>query len=175
MAAPGPRGPHREDQLHLRPLGSGHDTETIALLEQQTDLVATDGTSWIEDEGDRLSLRTTQGLELWDVGGGEPRQLASLDGSTGALSPDGTAYAVAGDGLDVLTTDDGQIWSTRPVSLPADLFPGAIHWQDEDRFLVLATSTVRTGNLVLLDCSVALGRCDERYDDPTGTLEIATQ
>ena len=48
-------------------------------------------------------------------------------------------------------------------------------WQDDDRFLVLATAAQRRGNHVLFDCSVALGSCDERYDDPTGTLSIASR
>ena len=199
----------RGNTLHLRPLGSDRDTENVQLLEQQTDLVATDGTSWIEDEGDRLSLRhpddssevdvdgdpvsadltrdvlavrTTQGTELWDVRQTlpdrvtPPRRVARLDGGVGSLAPDGRAYAAAGaGGLAVMDSDDGVTWSTRPVDLDDDLTPLAIHWQDADRFLVLATSAARAGNHVLLDCSVALGRCDERYDDPTGTLEIPTQ
>jgi hypothetical protein len=50
----------------------------------------------------------------------------------------------------------------------------AVRWQDQDRFLVVGTDAVRTGNHILWDCSFALRRCDERYDDPTGTLELPT-
>ena len=190
----------RDDLMHLRPLGADQDTETIPLLGQQTDLVATDGTAWIEDEGDRLSLRyphesfevrvaadpvgaelaghtlavlTTGGVEFHDAADGGLR-FARADVPSGALSPDGTAYAArVGDGLRVLDTTTGAVHELRGVG--PDLVPTSMTWQDDDRFLVLAMSTVRTGNLVLLDCSVARSACDERYDDPTGTLEIATQ
>ncbi len=191
------------NRLHLRPVDGDRDTETVPLLEQQTSLVATDGTRWVEDEGDRLSLRlpdqsfevrvkgdprsaelagqvlavhTSNGIELWDVSG-RPRQFSELGGDeVGSLAPDGSSYAVSsGRDLDVLTTSDGTTWSTVPIDLSQDLTPVAMHWQDGDRFLVVATSRVRTGNHVLLDCSVEKRSCEERYDDPTGTLAVATQ
>lgn len=192
-----------DDRLHLRPVDGDRDTETVPLLAQQTALVATDGTRWVEDEGDRLSLRlpdqsfeipaqgdpvaaelagnvlavhTTVGIALWDVSG-EPRQFSQLDGDrVGSLAPAGSAYAAFGAGrLAVLHRVGGDTWATREIDLDPDLTPTAIHWQDDDRFLVLATSRIRTGNHVLVDCSVARGACEERYDDPTGTLAVATQ
>ena len=193
------------NRLHIRPVDGDRDTETVPLLAQQTSLVATDGTRWVEDEGDRLSLRlpdqsfeirvmgdpesaelagealavhSNRGIALWDLTGAEPRQFSSIQDPVGSLAPDGRAFATAGSGGDlaVMMSADGHVWSTKAIEgLDADVEPQAMTWQDDDRFLVLATTAERRGNHVLFDCSVALGSCKERYDDPTDTLAIATQ
>ena len=192
------------NRLHIRPVDGDRDTETVPLMAAQTSVVATDGTRWVEDEGDRLSLRlpdqsfeirvmgdprsaelagdalavhTDRGIALWDLTGAEPRQFSSIDGAVGSLSPDGRAFATGSRGnLAVEITTDGHVWGTKAIDgLGADVEPRAMTWQDDDRFLVLATEAQRRGNHVLFDCSVALGSCEERYDDPTGTLSIASR
>ncbi|GAB3771025.1 hypothetical protein FB382_000337 [Nocardioides ginsengisegetis] len=189
--------------LHVRRIGGDTDLETVPLLSQQSQLAATDGTAWVEDEGDRLSYRTpdqswgvrTQGdplsarlaadvlavatydgTELWWVGDGDaPQPAAHFDGG-GALAPDGSFVTPDGHGLAVVRQSSHRVFDTAViVPLDADLTPVEMSWQDDDRFLVVATSQARTGNHVLLDCSVAARQCTERYDDPTGTLTLGSQ
>ncbi|MBB6628710.1 hypothetical protein H5V45_15395 [Nocardioides sp. KIGAM211] len=198
------------NRLHLRAVVSDRDTESVPLLDQQTRLMATDGTRWVEDEGDRLSLRlpdqsfeidsngdplraelagdtlavhTRTGIEFYDSADGT-RRLGNLGGTTGSLSPDGTTYAA---GRDDVERDQGMrpalfLVDTRTgdqtrgfTGYAADMTALALTWQDEDDFLVLASSSVRTGNHVLYACSVTSRACEERFDDPTGTLRIASQ
>lgn len=109
-----------DNVLHLRELGTDHDYWTGQLLSQQTQLMALDGLHWIEDEGDRLSLRypdasyevhpvvdpvgvelagdtlavmSAEGVEIFSAVTGKETWPGGVGGGEGALSPDGRLYA----------------------------------------------------------------------------------
>lgn len=198
-----------DNRLHLRRVDSSRDTASMPLLTAQTQLMATDGTRWVEDEGDRLSLRTpeqsfeiisnanptqaelagdtlavhtTTGIEFYDSADGT-RRFGNLGGTTGSLSPDGTTYAAGPNDVErdagmrpalfVMDTSTGD--EQRISGFAADLSAEALAWQNDDDFLVMASSTIRTGNRVLFSCSVSSRACVERYDDSSGTMQIPSQ
>jgi len=132
----------------------------------------------VEAGGDTVAVPTDRGVTLLDARDGSSLP-GDLGGTVGGLSPDGRHYAGGADeeALDtgkarapfVLDTATGQ-----PVELHGLAARGILDvaWQDDDRFLVLGGDAARPGDRILWDCSVALRGCEERYDDPTGSLEI---
>lgn len=130
--------------------------------------------------GGTVAARGMGGVHLFDVDG--TARHADLGGSVGALSTDGASYAaVAGEEerdqgasgeVELVDTASGRMHAMDGYD--ADESAQAVWWQDHDRFLVLTTDAQRPGNHVLWECSVALDRCSERYDDPTGTLAVPT-
>jgi hypothetical protein len=132
--------------------------------------------------GDTLAVHTATGIEFYAAADGS-RRFGNQAGSTGSLSPDGASYAYARD-------DSGRDGGTRPGVFVTDTAAGdheqgftgypdaatalALAWQDDNLFVVLASSAEGPGR-VLYECSVAESACEERYDDPTGTLQVASR
>jgi hypothetical protein len=159
---------HTPDAVHDLELGSDGASPTVGR---------------VEVAGPTVAVHTDSGVEFFDSDDGT-RLTGELGGVAGALSDDGRLYAGAPTAaerahgmrgaayvVDVSTGAVVHLTGLDGVSLEAS---GAVSWQDQDRFLVVGTDAVRTGNHILWDCSFALRRCDERYDDPTGTLELPT-
>jgi hypothetical protein len=116
--------------------------------------------------GDVVAVRVPGATELVTAAGSRLRAVA-------ALSPDGRRLAVAtGTGswafVDVATGGGAAL-----DGVPSGARAIAMTWQDPDHVLVVGTDRHRPGNHVLLDCSVTRRACTERFDDPTGTLELA--
>ena len=117
-----------DDTLHVADLGSPRADVSVPLLAEQTRLVAVDGDHWVEDEGDRLSLRyPDQSFEVVPVSDPDSAELAGTvlavqgargrrdlrrhrrvarvtggtGGAVGALAPDGSAYVTGTTDADV--------------------------------------------------------------------------
>ena len=117
-----------DDTLHVADLDSPRADVSVPLLAAQTRLVAVDGDHWVEDEGDRLSLRYpeqsfevvpvsdpdfaelagpvlavqgAEGVEVFDATDGSPRVTGGTGGAVGALAPDGSAYVTGTTDADV--------------------------------------------------------------------------
>jgi hypothetical protein len=131
--------------------------------------------------GQTLAVHTDDGAEFFESWDATPR-LGSLGGSTGALSPEGGRYVAAPDQQQL---DQG---ASRQLSL-IDTFAGTTQalpgfgqgtvldlvWENDDRVLVLTTSPTRPDTRVLWDCSTSRLECTQRFDDPSGTLEVLSQ
>lgn len=132
--------------------------------------------------GSTLAYQTADELEFFDLTTG--KRLATSPGAPiGALSPDGGRY-VAAPGDQQRDTGASAAWylvdprtGQRAVfdGRPARAVAIAVTWQDDDRFLVLATDRRQPGNRIVWDCSVAGQRCTERYNDPEDSLQIPTR
>jgi hypothetical protein len=128
----------------------------------------------VEIAGGAVAVHTDGGVQLFSAEDGSRLAVDSGD-AVGALSRDGRLYAAAASGTASVTElGSGAVIHLRGLDgAPVDASV-AVRWQDEDRFLVVGTDAVHTGNRILWDCSYALARCTERYDDPTGTLQLPT-
>ena len=132
--------------------------------------------------GSTVVEQTQDGVAFFDASDGAQRaRVAGLP--LGSLSPDGRWYvgAAGEDQLDGGAARDWFVVDTRTGH--REVFPGrparqqavVFTWQDDDRFLALATDPRQPGNRVVSDCSLATQRCTERYNDPGNTLQIATR
>ncbi|MFC6344448.1 hypothetical protein ACFP8W_20875, partial [Nocardioides hankookensis] len=124
--------------------------------------------------GPTVAVHTRGGVQLFSAEDGS-REAVDPGDPVGALSRDGSLYAAADpDTVSVTDLGTGAVVRLRGLDgAPLDASV-PVRWQDDDRFLVVGVDQVRTGNHILWDCSYALGRCTERYDDPTGTLALPT-
>ena len=187
-----------DDTLHVADLGSQRADVSVPLLAEQTRLIAVDGDHWVEDEGDRLSLRYPEqsfeivprtdpesaelagpilavqgarGVELFDVTDGS-RVTAGTGGAVGALAPDGSTYVTG-------TTDEDVDRGVTPglQLLDADGAQRAVPGPDID-FVVDVSWTgptfwalvSRDGGEALLECSPAA--CEERIAPSRDTLAL---
>jgi hypothetical protein len=132
--------------------------------------------------GNMVAAEGPQGVTFLDASTGA--RLSSAEGLVlGSLSPDGREYVGArrssfeatGQSLDwyLVGTRSGR--TTTFGGRPDRARATAITWQDSDRFLVVATDARQRGNRIVWDCSVALGQCEQRYDDPGHTLVVSTR
>ena len=181
-----------DDTLRLGDLGSSAVDITMPLLAEQTGLVAVDGNHWIEDEGDRLSLRYpnqsfevvpvanpdsaelagpvlavqgAEGVELFDATDGSPRVTGGTGGAVGALAPDGSTYVTG-------TTDADVDRGMTPGLELLDAEDGSVRTvQGPDFAFVLDVSWTgstfwalvsRSAGEALLECSAQTATCEVR-------------
>ncbi len=184
-----------DDVLHLADLpdrGAARADESVPLLAEQTRLVAVDGNHWIEDEGDRLSLRYpnqsfevvpvtdpdsaelagpvlavqgAEGVELFDATDGSPRVTGVTGGAVGALAPDGSTYVTG-------TTDADVDRGVAPGLELLDAEDGSVRTvQGPDFAFVLDVSWTgstfwalvsRSAGEALLECSAQTATCEAR-------------
>ena len=192
----------RDNALHLRELGADHDYWTGQLLSQQTQLVALDGTHWIEDEGDRLSLRypdesfevltsidpesaelagatlavqSVEGVEFFSAADGSPIVPGGIGGGEGALSPTGSTYAA---GYDQGSVESGASAVVEVIDT-SDGSAEAITGVDYDGVLDVSwTGTnflvliTRNGKNSVLECSADALACTELIQPTTDPLQL---
>jgi hypothetical protein len=132
--------------------------------------------------GNTVAAEGPLGVTFFDASTGA--RLSSADRLVlGSLSPDGREYIgarrseldAAGDSLDWYVVDTRTGATTLFGGRPDRARATAITWQDSDRFLVVATDVRQRGNRIVWDCSMALGACEQRYNDPGHTLVVATR
>ncbi len=191
-----------DDTLRLGDLGSSAVDITMPLLAEQTGLVAVDGNHWIEDEGDRLSLRYpnqsfevvpvanpdsaelagpvlavqgAEGVELFDATDGSPRVTGGTGGAVGALAPDGSTYVTG-------TTDADVDRGMTPGLELLDAEDGSVRTvQGPDFAFVLDVSWTgstfwalvsRDAGEALLECSAQTATCEARVTVSPGALTL---
>jgi hypothetical protein len=158
------------------------------------DLLATDGTNWVEGNdgsvalvtpqaaaapvvldvgaavvaaqvaGDTVALRTDFETRFFDIATGRKRQVTA-SGRTGGLSPDGTLYV--DDSLNVFNVHEG---TSTGVGIGQDEV--AVWWTSNASFAMVSQNG---DHRVLWSCTIQPHRCIELYDDSTGTLELPGQ
>ncbi len=191
-----------DDTLHVADLGSPRADVSVPLLAEQTRLIAVDGDHWVEDEGDRLSLRYpeqsfevlpqsdpdsaelagpvlavqgAQGVELFDATDGSPRVTGGTGGTVGALAPDGSTYVTG-------TTDADVDRGTAPGLELLDAEDGSVRTvQGPDFAFVLDVSWTgstfwalvsRDAGEALLECSAQSATCEARVTVTPGALTL---
>lgn len=191
-----------DNVLHLRELGTDHDYWTGELLSQQTQLMALDGLHWIEDEGDRLSLRypdvsyeihpvvdpvgvelaggtlavqSREGVEVFSALNGTESWPGGVGGGEGALSPDGRLYA-AGYPQDSVESGASQIFELIDT---ADGSMETITLVDYDGVIDLSWTGTNFLALITLDgknsvleCSAEALACEELIEPTTAVLQL---
>lgn len=166
-AADGERWVERlgDDTLRLHTGSAAHDLEVSG---------SPAAVGVVQVAGPTVAVHTRRGVDLFSADDGS-RLAVDPDGEAGALSRDGRLYAAAASGT-ASVTDLGTGTVVRLRGLDGAPLDASVpvRWQDRDHFLVVGTDAVRTGNHILWDCSYALRRCTERYDDPTGSLGLPT-
>jgi hypothetical protein len=131
--------------------------------------------------GGTVAFETAAGVEFFASSDGRLRARTAGLG-VGSLSPDGRWYvgAPGEEQLDAgaapqLSLVDTRTGAPGTFAGPSKVRVLALTWQDDDRFLVLGTDPRQPGDRIAWDCSVALGRCVERFNDVQGTLQVATR
>jgi hypothetical protein len=158
------------------------DAVTLRSAAGAVELTADEPAMSAEVAGRTVAYESRDAVDFFDSTDGERGARAKGLG-VGSLSPDGRRYAGApgeserdagaGAGWYLVDTRTGErhVFAGRP----RDAVAQSMTWQDDDRFLVLGTSPRQPGNRIVWDCSVAIGECVERYDDPGDSLQIPTR
>ncbi|WP_244929963.1 hypothetical protein [Nocardioides sp. W7] len=114
-----------------------------------------------------LAVETVRGVRFYDATTGRrTAAVASSDGGSGRLSPDGSRYARVADG--VLTLVDPRTGEVESVEGPSS-YNGNVAWTSADTFVVVSRGQ---GGNSLWECGTGSRACRELYRDPSGTLKL---